>query len=107
MPKRARTATVPDPCGDLKKAGLKVTIPRCKILEMLESAAHPHLTAEEVYQRLSQSGEDAGLATVYRVLTQFQEAGIIIRHNIEERHRRVAGVVGFIVDRHARRSRLT
>jgi Fur family ferric uptake transcriptional regulator len=83
MPKRTRTASVPDTSGDLKKAGLKVTIPRRKILEMLESAEHPHLTAEEIYQRLSQGGEDVGLATVYRVLTQFQEAGLVIRHSFE------------------------
>ncbi|MBI3897831.1 MAG: ferric iron uptake transcriptional regulator [Gammaproteobacteria bacterium] len=74
---------MPDTDADLKKAGLKATTPRRKILEILESAEHPHLTAEEVYQRLHQGGEDVGLATVYRVLTQFQEAGLVIRHNFE------------------------
>ncbi|HEX9811555.1 MAG TPA: ferric iron uptake transcriptional regulator [Burkholderiales bacterium] len=73
----------PDTNTDLKKAGLKATIPRLKILEILESTEHPHLTAEDVYQRLRESGEDVGLATVYRVLTQFQAAGLVIRHNFE------------------------
>lgn len=68
---------------DLKKAGLKATLPRLKILQILESAEHPHLTAEEVYQRLREAGEDVGLATVYRVLTQFQTAGLVIRHHFE------------------------
>lgn len=74
---------MPDTNTDLKKAGLKATIPRLKILEILEAAEHPHLTAEDVYQRLRESGEDVGLATVYRVLTQFQAAGLVIRHNFE------------------------
>lgn len=73
----------PDTTTDLKKAGLKATLPRLKILQILESAEHPHLTAEEVYQRLRQSGEEVGLATVYRVLTQFQAAGLVIRHHFE------------------------
>lgn len=68
---------------DLRKAGLKATLPRLKILHILESAEHPHLTAEEVYQRLREAGEEVGLATVYRVLTQFQAAGIVIRHHFE------------------------
>ncbi len=68
---------------DLKKVGLKATLPRLKILQILESAEHPHLTAEEVYQRLRQAGEEVGLATVYRVLTQFQAAGLVIRHHFE------------------------
>lgn len=72
-----------DSTKDLKKAGLKATLPRLKILHILESAEHPHLTAEEVYQRLRESGEEVGLATVYRVLTQFQAAGIVIRHHFE------------------------
>ncbi len=74
---------MPDTTMDLKKAGLKATLPRLKILQILESAEHPHLTAEEVYQRLRESGEEVGLATVYRVLTQFQAAGIVIRHHFE------------------------
>lgn len=69
--------------NDLKKAGLKATLPRLKILQILEAAEHPHLTAEEVYQRLREAGEDVGLATVYRVLTQFQAAGLVIRHHFE------------------------
>jgi Fur family ferric uptake transcriptional regulator len=73
----------PDANTDLKKAGLKATLPRLKILEILESTEHPHLTAEEVYHRLRESGEEVGLATVYRVLTQFQTAGIVIRHHFE------------------------
>jgi Fur family transcriptional regulator, ferric uptake regulator len=74
---------MPDTSTDLKKAGLKATAPRLKILEILEAAEHPHLTAEDVYQRLREGGEDVGLATVYRVLTQFQAAGLVIRHNFE------------------------
>lgn len=68
---------------DLKRAGLKTTVPRLKILEILESAEHPHVTAEEVYKRLLAAGEDVGLATVYRVLTQFEAARLVIRHNFE------------------------
>jgi Fur family ferric uptake transcriptional regulator len=68
---------------DLKKAGLKATLPRLKILRILESAEHPHLTAEDVYKQLMSAGEDVGLATVYRVLTQFEAAGLVMRHNFE------------------------
>ena len=68
---------------DLRKAGLKVTLPRIKILELLESAEHHHMSAEEVYKALIEQGEDVGLATVYRVLTQFEQAGIVERHNFE------------------------
>lgn len=75
---------IPDPNSTgLKKAGLKATIPRLKILQILESAEHPHVSAEEVYKRLLAAGEEVGLATVYRVLTQFQAAGLVIRHNFE------------------------
>jgi len=69
--------------SELHRAGLKATLPRLKILQMLESNEHPHLSAEEVYQRLRDSGEEVGLATVYRVLTQFVEAGLVIRHHFE------------------------
>jgi Fur family transcriptional regulator, ferric uptake regulator len=69
--------------ADLKKAGLKATLPRLKILNILESSEHPHLTAEDVYKKLLAEGEEVGLATVYRVLTQFQGAGLVIRHNFE------------------------
>ena len=65
----------------LRKAGLKVTLPRVKILGVLAGREREHLTAEEVYQRLQAAGEDLGLATVYRVLTQFQEAEIVLRHH--------------------------
>ena len=68
---------------DLKKAGLKVTTPRLKILEILESAKEHHLSAEDIYRLLVESGDDIGLATVYRVLTQFEEAGLVIRHHFE------------------------
>jgi len=73
---------------ELRKAGLKVTLPRIKILQMLESTADTaeHLSAEDVYQRLRDSGEDVGLATVYRVLTQFETAGLVVRHNFETGH---------------------
>ena len=70
----------------LKKAGLKVTLPRLRILELLESSDSPHLSAEDIYRRLLSVGEEVGLATVYRVLTQFEQAGICIRHNFEEGH---------------------
>ncbi|OGI47124.1 MAG: transcriptional repressor [Candidatus Muproteobacteria bacterium RBG_16_65_34] len=69
--------------ADLKKAGLKATLPRLKILTILEESKDRHMTAEDVYKRLHESGEDVGLATVYRVLTQFQEAGLVIRHHFE------------------------
>jgi Fur family ferric uptake transcriptional regulator len=71
---------------DLKKLGLKATLPRLKILEMLENSEHRHMSAEEVYKALMESGEDIGLATVYRVLTQFESAGIVERHNFEGGH---------------------
>lgn len=66
---------------DLKNAGLKVTLPRTKILQILESADTAHLSAEEIYKILIEQGDDVGLATVYRVLTQFETSGLVIRHN--------------------------
>jgi len=72
--------------AELKKAGLKVTLPRLRILELLEHDDKTHLSAEEIYRRLIGAGEEVGLATVYRVLTQFEQAGICIRHNFEEGH---------------------
>ena len=72
--------------AELKKAGLKVTLPRLRILELLESAESSHLSAESIYKQLLNAGEEVGLATVYRVLTQFEQAGICIRHNFEEGH---------------------
>ena len=73
---------------ELRKAGLKVTLPRIKILQMLDSTSESaeHLSAEDVYQRLRDTGEDVGLATVYRVLTQFETAGLVTRHNFETGH---------------------
>jgi len=72
----------------LKKAGLKVTLPRMKILQILESAegTSQHFSAEDVYLALRAAGEEVGLATVYRVLTQFQSAGLVERHNFEAGH---------------------
>ena len=68
---------------ELKKAGLKVTLPRVKILQMLENSADRHMTAEDIYQLLRDAGEDVGIATVYRVLTQFEVAGLVERHNFD------------------------
>src|SRR3546814_537333 len=68
---------------DLRKAGLKVTHPRMRILEILENASPRHMTAEDVYRQLLQLDEDIGLATVYRVLTQFEAAGLVMKHNFE------------------------
>jgi Fur family transcriptional regulator, ferric uptake regulator len=72
--------------ADLRNAGLKVTLPRLKILEMLESSPSKHLSAEDIYRQLLESQEDIGLATVYRVLTQFETAGLVIRHHFEGGH---------------------
>ena len=71
---------------DLRKAGLKVTHPRMRILEMLESAHPRHMTAEDIYKVLIEQGEDIGLATVYRVLTQFEAANLVVKHNFEGGH---------------------
>jgi len=68
---------------DLRKAGLKVTLPRLKILEILEHGSPRHLSAEDLYKILIESNEDIGLATVYRVLTQFEAAGLVTRHHFE------------------------
>ena len=68
---------------DLRKAGLKVTSPRLKILEVLETSAERHLSAEVIYKALIDAGEEFGIATVYRVLTQFEQAGLVARHNFE------------------------
>ncbi len=68
---------------ELRKAGLKVTLPRVKILQILESSATKHLSAEDVYKALIDADEDVGLATVYRVLTQFESAGLVMRHHFE------------------------
>ena len=71
---------------DLKKAGLKVTLPRLKVLEVLGLADPHHMSAEDVYKKLLQSDETIGLATVYRVLTQFETAGMVERHNFDDGH---------------------
>jgi len=71
---------------DLRNAGLKVTLPRLKILEMLENSPTRHLSAEDIYRQLKEIGEDIGLATVYRVLTQFEAAALVTRHHFEGGH---------------------
>ena len=71
---------------ELRKAGLKITLPRLKILEILENASNRHLSAEDIYKDLLDSGEEIGLATVYRVLTQFEAAGLVTRHHFEGGH---------------------
>ncbi len=67
----------------LKTMGLKVTLPRLKILNLFETTDKRHLTADDVYQLLKEEGVDIGLATVYRVLTQFEQAGLLIRHHFD------------------------
>ena len=71
---------------ELRRAGLKITLPRLKILEILEGVKDRHMSAEDIYKELLNSGEDIGLATVYRVLTQFEAAGLVNRHNFEGGH---------------------
>jgi Fur family ferric uptake transcriptional regulator len=71
---------------ELKEAGLKITLPRLKILQILESSKVHHLSAEDVYKQLLQNNEEIGLATVYRVLTQFEEASLVVRHHFEGGH---------------------
>ncbi|WP_373691363.1 ferric iron uptake transcriptional regulator [Endozoicomonas sp. YOMI1] len=71
---------------ELRKAGLKVTLPRVKILQILEGAEEKHMSAEDVYKALLEAEEDVGLATVYRVLTQFESAGLVVRHNFDGGH---------------------
>ena len=71
---------------DLKKAGLKATLPRLRILEIMEASRLKHMSAEEVYKSLLDAGEEVGLATVYRVLTQFETAGLVKRHNFDSGH---------------------
>lgn len=77
---------MPNSDSELRKAGLKVTLPRVKILQILEEAEHEHFSAEDVYKILLEAGDDVGLATVYRVLTQFESAGLVMRHNFEGGH---------------------
>lgn len=68
---------------ELKNAGLKATLPRLKVLSLFENSVERHLSAEDVYKILLNTGEDVGLATVYRVLTQFEQAGLLVRHHFE------------------------
>ncbi len=70
----------------LKNAGLKVTLPRMKVLQIFEQSDTRHLSAEDIYRALTELGEDVGLATVYRVLTQFEAAGLVHRHHFEGGH---------------------
>jgi Fur family transcriptional regulator, ferric uptake regulator len=98
VPKGRREARIPHPGGsaaaqaarvggsmthDLKSAGLKATVPRLKIINLFETSKVRHLTAEDVYKLLLAEGLDIGLATVYRVLTQFEQAGLLVRHHFE------------------------
>ena len=69
--------------GNLRKVGLKVTQPRKRILELLEEAGNKHVTADDIYRVLMKAGDDVGLATVYRVLNQFETAGLVVKHNFE------------------------
>jgi Fur family ferric uptake transcriptional regulator len=71
---------------ELRNAGLKVTHPRMKILELLERIKPRHMTAEDIYRQLLDRGDEIGLATVYRVLTQFEAAGLVLKHNFEGGH---------------------
>ena len=71
---------------DLRSLGFKVTQPRLRVLELLERAKPRHMTAEEIYRALLEAGDDIGLATVYRVLTQFEGAGLVLKHNFEGGH---------------------
>jgi Fur family transcriptional regulator, ferric uptake regulator len=68
---------------ELKGSGLKVTVPRLKVLELFQHSNERHLTAEDVYRKLLDEHSDIGLATVYRVLTQFEQAGLLVRHHFE------------------------
>tara|TARA_A100001234_G_scaffold151009_1_gene132985 strand:- start:132 stop:545 length:414 start_codon:yes stop_codon:yes gene_type:complete len=71
---------------NLRKAGLKVTLPRVRILEIFEQSSERHLSAEDIYKRIMDSGDEVGLATVYRVLTQFESAGILMKQNFEDNY---------------------
>jgi len=71
---------------ELRKAGLKVTHPRMRILDLLERTRPRHMTAEDIYRQLLDNGDEIGLATVYRVLTQFEAAGLVLKHNFEGGH---------------------
>ena len=77
---------MPEKTKELKDAGLKITLPRIKILQALENSSVQHVSAEDVYKMLIAADEEIGLATVYRVLTQFEQAGLVARHNFEGGH---------------------
>ncbi len=77
---------MPSENQELRNAGLKVTLPRVKIMQILEAADTRHMSAEDVYKALRDADEDVGLATVYRVLTQFEAAGLVLRHHFEGGH---------------------
>ena len=71
---------------NLRKAGLKVTLPRVRILEIFEQSEEKHLSAEDIYNKIREAGDEVGLATVYRVLTQFESAGILMKQNFEDNY---------------------
>ena len=71
---------------NLRKAGLKVTLPRVRILEIFENSEEKHLSAEDIYNKIREAGDEVGLATVYRVLTQFESAGILMKQNFEDNY---------------------
>lgn len=71
---------------NLRKAGLKVTLPRIRVLEIFESSPERHLSAEDVYKKILSAGDEVGLATIYRVLTQFEAAGILLKQNFENNY---------------------
>ena len=77
---------IPMESTDLRKLGLKVTHPRIRVLELLQQAIPRHMTAEDIYRKLVDDGDEIGLATVYRVLTQFEAAGLVLKHNFEGGH---------------------
>src|SRR5579864_8525294 len=82
MPQRLKPSVTSE-SNDLRNAGLKVTLPRLKILDILADGSARHMSAEDIYKKLLVSNEDIGLATVYRVLTQFEAAGLVTRHHFE------------------------
>ena len=83
MPQRLKSDSTSE-SNDLRNAGLKVTLPRLKILDILADGSARHMSAEDIYKKLLVSNEDIGLATVYRVLTQFEAAGLVTRHHFED-----------------------
>src|ERR1700756_5494280 len=83
MPQRLKPDSTSE-SNDLRNAGLKVTLPRLKILDILADGSARHMSAEDIYKKLLVSNEDIGLATVYRVLTQFEAAGLVTRHHFED-----------------------